>query len=299
MNKNIAIVIIAVILLGMGLVTYNEYNTPASPPFRQGPASDMNTAMSAENSTEMDAESSTNPQEATLASNTANSTAIATTPPVPASTPVSQQEPKAAPAASPASALGAPLQKPVEKPVPPTTATAPTAPATPTTAPAKAVEKPAAEPVKKAPEKVVAEKVEDPIQQALAASRKESTLPPTLVEPNKAEVAKAPAKPAANTAKIIKRISVLKVGDGITVRLDSNQSPEYNAFRLTSPERLVLDLEGAWQLRAPGVPANDLVSNVRIGDHKDGKRIVIDLKRVPSDIRYLKFGETGLDVRLR
>ncbi len=108
-----------------------------------------------------------------------------------------------------------------------------------------------------------------------------------------------PALKAAPLPKIIKRISVMKVADGTTVRFDSNQMPTYKVIRLASPERLVLDIDGIWKLRAPAIPNNALVSNVRIGEHKNGTRIVIDLKKVPADIRYLKYGETGLDVRLR
>ncbi len=182
--------------------------------------------------------------------------------------------------------------------VAPAASQAPAPLAAPSVAPTPAPITPVAPSAQLAPSTQVAEapkEVEDPVQKALEASRKESTLPLAATETAKpVEQVKKPEGP-----KVIKRITVMKVGDGTTVRLDSSQTPTYKTMRLNSPERLVIDLDGTWKLRAPGVPNNALVSNVRIGDHKDGSRIVIDLKKAPADIRYLKYGETGLDIRLR
>lgn len=68
---------------------------------------------------------------------------------------------------------------------------------------------------------------------------------------------------------------------------------------LTNPERVVVDLEGQWQIKAPGVPKNALVSNVRIGKMADKTRVVIDLNEKPTRARFVlsKDGAT-LDVRL-
>ncbi len=273
MNKNIAIVITAVILLGMALITYNEYATPVAPPFSaQGTDTEKQ-----EQIRESDAASQANvtPQSAPEKPAPIAPVAVAPAPAAPALTAPT------APAKAPLAPSTAPAPKVAEE-----TKTVPAL--TPAQAPK---ETPVEQKSSPAPVKPVAEsKVEeDPVQKALEASKKESTLPILAQEP----VKKAPV------AKVIKRITVSKVGDGTTVRLDSTVTPEYTTMRLSSPERLVIDLDGVWKLRAPGVPSNAFVSNVRIGDHKSGSRIVIDLKKAPADIRYLKYGETGLDIRIR
>ncbi len=308
MNKNIAIVITAVILLGMGLITYNEYTAPVAPPFTAKSAAEENTMPETQN-------------EASLSSPLAPKQSIAEEKKASPSAPLIAP---AAPTLKPAPAIS---PAPVDKPAPVAQAPkiAPTPPASvqeaqkkaqalaaekkaEAEAAAKAAQEKADAAAKAAQEKAKAaakqaqetaakavKPVEDPIQKALEASRKESTLPSSLTAPAKPVVQKAPVKPA----KTIKKITVMRVADGTTVRLDSSEIPQYKTMRLTSPERLVLDLDGAWKLRAPGVPPNNFVSNVRIGDHKEGTRIVIDLKKVPSDIRYHKYGESGLDVKFR
>ncbi len=152
------------------------------------------------------------------------------------------------------------------------------------------------------------------IPEAPVNTQKEVVLPvvdPALL-PHKAEPYNAeqtsPVQPSVATEvqpapkvaeKVIRKIRITNIGDGVTVRLDTSQFPAYKAMRLSSPERLVIDLQGTWQLRAPGVPKNPFINNVRIGLHKDGSRIVIDLTKAPGSIRYLKYGESGLDIRIR
>ncbi len=307
MNKNIAIVIIAVILLGMGLITYNEYTTPAAAPVAATPVASSTVPTSQHEETHL-GENETAPntaQEKAVIENTAPATPTTsvgslTVPTIPAApkeasavkTPAAMEAPQ-----SPATPVQPVQAVAMEKPAPTAPmATTPTPP--PVAVSASEKEKVAAPKAPVQPKPTAPKVVEDPVQKALAASRKESSLPAALIEPKKEVVKEAP-KAAAKLVKTIKRITVFKAGDGVTVRLDSNVVPTYKTMRLVSPERLVLDLDGTWKLRAPGVPANNLVSNVRIGDHKEGTRIVIDLKKAPSDIRYLKYGETGLDVRIR
>ncbi len=224
MNKNVAIVIVAVILLGMGLITYNEYAS-SDAPFGSPPPPTPNSAKKAEKTGEVLIPTPDTKQETDIAS-------------APTST------------------------------VPKSSDTA------------------IVNPVAKEEKEII-----DPVILPKEAEPYKAELPPE--QPEKKE----PQKKAAE--KVIKKITVANIGDGVTVRLDSSEMPSYNTIRLTSPERLVVDLNGTWKLRAPGVPKNPFVSNVRIGLHKDGTRIVIDLKKVPSAIRYLKYEEHGLDIRLR
>ncbi len=298
MNKNIAIVITAVILLGMGLVTYNEYTTPVAPPLNAENNTAENTLSEEKNDTSLSSSHEENQNVAMEKVKSQNPVA----PMIPAA-----PAPKPTPTAAPTLAVKAP---PAVAPTQaPKVAPAPVEEAQKKAEALLAEKKEEAAAAAKAAQakidasaksaqntanKVVnsAKPAEDPVQKALEASRKESTLPVALTKPSE-------QKTAPKVAKTIKKITVIRAGDGTTVRLDSSEVPQYKTMRLTSPERLVLDLDGTWKLRAPGVPPNNFVSNVRIGDHKEGTRIVIDLKKIPGDIRYLKYGETGLDVRIR
>ena len=69
-------------------------------------------------------------------------------------------------------------------------------------------------------------------------------------------------------------------------------------MQLSGPDRLVIDLDGKWQVKAPGVPKNPAVSNVRLGKDSDKTRIVIDLSgKVQPKFTLSKDGHT-LDIRL-
>ncbi len=230
MNKNVAIVIVAVILLGMGLITYNEYAS-SDAPFGSPPPPTPNSAKNTEKTGEVLISSPDTKQEANT-------------------------------------------------------------PSVPTSADPKSSDTAIINPVAKEEKEVI-----DPVILPKEAEPYKAELSPT--QPEKTVVAETKLPPKKATEKVIKKITVANIGDGVTVRLDSSEMPSYNTIRLTSPERLVIDLNGTWKLRAPGVPKNPYVSNVRIGLHKDGTRIVIDLKKVPSAIRYLKYEEHGLDIRLR
>ena len=321
MNKNIAIVVIAVILLGMGLISYNEYVNPVKPI--------PHTTKKVEDSTEMNTpESNQIPQAsvntlplmnstpANQETNNTNTPALAEKVPPKEAPLVQSQNPKPQTKPSPI----APAQK--GKVEPKKNTPQPTAIPTPPIAKQHVTNTPESKNTNTSasttPVTVSQEDAnKNAIEQALAQSREKSTLPssvkqnaPTISQPVTPPTPVAPAAPVKQsvvskqqttvvTEKIIKKISVLPIGDGVTVRLDSNQMPKYRIMRLNSPERLVLDLLGQWKLRAPGVPNNKLVSNIRIGHHKEGTRIVIDLKQVPASIRYLKYGITGLDVRIK
>ncbi|MDR2820697.1 MAG: AMIN domain-containing protein [Desulfovibrio sp.] len=107
-------------------------------------------------------------------------------------------------------------------------------------------------------------------------------------------------KPGTSTAKRnISRIVVMARDTGSTVRLSGTAPISYKNMNLTNPERVVIDLSGQWEIKAPGVPANPLVTNVRIGKLPDKTRIVIDLKAKPKTTRFvLSKEEDTLDVRI-
>lgn len=121
---------------------------------------------------------------------------------------------------------------------------------------------------------------------------------PAQTEKAKAEKPKA-EKTAAPRERSISRFVVFARDKGATVRLTGNAPLRYKSMNLSNPERVVVDLEGQWQIKAPGVPGNPLVSNVRVGKMGDKTRVVIDLKEKPRTTRLVlaKDGNT-LDVRV-
>ncbi len=290
MNKNMALTIVAVVLLGMALVVYNEYTTtPPAPPIpnaqnQENTSSTELTPPAEPAATETDTQSKQD-QKQNVEQESGMPEQSAITPP---SSDIKQWE------------SNAPLAPVVPSPIAKdTTQEAP---------PAQAPELPSNSEQSSMPSAVpnIDEK-QDPTdkqvaEKTISAPIKEEQEKPKTIEPKQEVVKKTTPKPSEATksgAKEIKKITVSTVGDGVTVRIDSLQTLGYKAMRLNSPERIVLDLNGTWKVKAPGVPKNEFVSNVRIGVQKNGTRIVIDLKKAPSSIRYLKYGEVGLDVRIR
>ncbi len=262
-----ALTIVAVVLLGMALIVYNEYNTtPPAPPVPSDPMTQTNQATT-ETPTMPDTPSDEKLDQPTAEKS--DTTETATTPP-PAED-IKQWESNAplAPVAPSPIAKEQETESVEQKPE-----SIPTSAENTHTQPSKEdmpkVEKP------------------KPVQEVKQAQQ---------IDPKPAEQSTPTPKKA--TSKEIKKITIATIGDGVTVRIDSLERPDYKAMRLNAPERIVLDFNGDWKVKAPGVPKNEFVSNVRIGVQKDGTRIVIDLKKAPASIRYLKYGETGLDVRIR
>lgn len=57
-------------------------------------------------------------------------------------------------------------------------------------------------------------------------------------------------------------------------------------FRLTNPDRVVLDIEGCWFLKTPQIISNRMVKDIRSNSQKEKTRIVFDLK-VPANSSML------------
>ena len=57
-------------------------------------------------------------------------------------------------------------------------------------------------------------------------------------------------------------------------------------FRLTNPDRVVLDIEGCWVLKTPQLISNRMVKDIRSNSQKEKTRIVFDLK-VPANSSML------------
>lgn len=115
-------------------------------------------------------------------------------------------------------------------------------------------------------------------------------------EPRKKEPAPVKEKPSS-TGKSVDRFVVYARDGGATVRIVGNANISYKPMLLTGPDRVVLDLDGDWDIKAPGIPKNKLVTNIRIGKLNGKTRIVIDLNST-AKIRYtLSRDRRMLDVR--
>ena len=109
----------------------------------------------------------------------------------------------------------------------------------------------------------------------------------------------APAKAKASSAeKSVERFVVYAREDGATVRIVGNANISYKPMVLTGPDRVVVDLDGYWDIKAPGIPKNDLVTNVRIGKLNGKTRVVIDLNSSAKTRYTLSKDRRMLDVRV-
>ena len=109
----------------------------------------------------------------------------------------------------------------------------------------------------------------------------------------------APAREKASSAdKSVERFVVYAREGGATVRIVGNGNISYKPMVLTGPDRVVVDLDGDWDIKAPGIPKNDLVTNVRIGKLNGKTRIVIDLKSSAKTRYTLSKDRRMLDVRV-
>ena len=124
--------------------------------------------------------------------------------------------------------------------------------------------------------------------------------------PEKTAPAEKPA--SSNTEKAAKaapqkleitRFVVFARDKGATIRLVGTAPLNYKNMTLNNPERLVVDLDGKWLVKAPGVPKNPAVTNVRLGKMDGQTRVVIDLSGKPANVRFvLSKDKLSLDIRV-
>lgn len=210
--------------------------------------------------------------------------------PAPAAEPSpASQQPITAPAA-PSNSYTAAAQ-PVS-PVLQDAATAPAKPATAAPAPeAKPSPAPAAAPQPK--HKPAPSKAKD--------AHKAAPAPKAVPAPKPAPTTKA--APSAQNAQakggVISRIKVSPSGAGAKVHIVANSPVRYTTARMSNPDRLVIDLQGKWQVKAPGVPKNAAVSNVRLAKWEKTTRIVFDLKKKNANVHWQKTDPTQLVVEIK
>lgn len=288
MNKTIALLILGVIVLAMALIMVNQFMSPPS-----SPVAVEGTAPSAENGQ-------------------GNAFRADVAQPVPGKQPVAPapaEEPAAAAPATPhAPSLPAWAGPSVEKSplgAPPHAASVP--PAMPQAASSSALGQSPMQPAPQttpdpvAPPQAAPVETTAPTKAAPAAAAKPAPAKSTSTAAAKPAQSKAaPAAPAKPKGpKTVNRIVVSAADGGSLVRINASEAMEYKTMHLKGPDRLVVDLAGVWAVKAPGVPANKYVSNVRIGKQSDKTRIVIDLRQTPQGVNYVKRGADTLEVRIK
>lgn len=87
-------------------------------------------------------------------------------------------------------------------------------------------------------------------------------------------------------------------GSQIKLTLQGNAPMVGHYFLLGSPDRVVLDLAGNWQVSVPSVPSNRLIEAVRVGQHDDKTRIVFDMKTT-GKVALVPLNRNALELRIQ
>lgn len=142
---------------------------------------------------------------------------------------------------------------------------------------------------------------EPPAAPSVPAATETRQPPAAEVEPaapEKKEEKKAEKPAPAAKARTVTRFVVFARETGATVRIEGSSPIEYKYLPLDNPPRVAVDLIGEWTVKAPGVPKNPAVTNVRLGKLDGRTRVVIDLTG-PGKIRHiLSKDRKRLDVRI-
>lgn len=154
-------------------------------------------------------------------------------------------------------------------------------------APARQAEKAASAPAKG-----------DKAEKATPAAKPQAAAPAVQAAPTK--TAAAPATP--QTAKgdhAITSATIKFSGSTAILHLQGDAPIQYKYIVLPNPDRLALDLVGAWSVSAPAVPSNRVIEKVRVGRYGENTRIVLDLKAAPTKHEVVKSGDKGIEVRVQ
>lgn len=135
--------------------------------------------------------------------------------------------------------------------------------------------------------------------QPVAEAPARPATPPAAPEKAEKKEEKKPEKAApAAKARTVTRFVVFARETGATVRIEGSSPIDYKYLTLNNPPRVAVDLVGEWTVKAPGVPRNPAVTNVRLGKLEGRTRVVIDLSG-ESKVRYiLSKDKKRLDVRI-
>lgn len=107
-----------------------------------------------------------------------------------------------------------------------------------------------------------------------------------------------PALGAAQGLPVLRGCSVQQQGQSLRLRLELGAQVAYRSFRLTDPERVVIDLSGvsSQSPRIDPMPAGAAVARIRSAPHLDGLRVVLDLQQPCSTNMHWEGGALVLEL---
>ena len=132
----------------------------------------------------------------------------------------------------------------------------------------------------------------------------QTTQPPQSQQPQAAQTAAAETKPPQQETKPLEKFAMTAMslkaeGSDMILTLTADKRFSYKSFILTGPDRLVIDLAGAWQgIKVPGMPSNRLITKVREGKFEDSHRIVLDLKAPLAGYETKRVDDHTVTVRM-
>lgn len=129
--------------------------------------------------------------------------------------------------------------------------------------------------------------------QAAGSAAAQNTKPATAPATKPGTPATAQPTPALSdkAAHTLKNISIVFAGENMLLRIEADSAFPCKTFALTGPDRLVIDLPGAWSgMKSPSVPKNRVVKSVRLGQQPAGPRLVLDLNGPLKAHRVLRSG---------
>ncbi len=143
----------------------------------------------------------------------------------------------------------------------------------------------------------VADKTEpvSPVQEKPAATEKKT-------EPSKSTpliVTTSAPKTLAPGQKAISRTR-LEIGPrSATFRLTGVADLQGKAFALKEPDRIVVDLNGAWGINLGKTPNNTILKSVRAGNQEANTRLVFDMHRPPRSFKLVQVAPKTLELQIR
>lgn len=154
------------------------------------------------------------------------------------------------------------------------------------------------EPLQPAPVKPAPPVKKESVQSVAAPKVKESAKKPEPVKTAPAPAKSVPAKPAENALQ-----SIVFTASGNTGVLEvvAAGAFDYKVFSLKQPQRVVIDLNGNFEkLVVPSVKSNALVTGVRLARHEKSVRIVMDIAgTAPRSWDALQAKSNTLRVKLK
>lgn len=139
-----------------------------------------------------------------------------------------------------------------------------------------------------------------PPQAAAPVRARPAATPPQIAAPGRGtpQSDKQTAK-AEKDKHVITSAAIKFSGSTAILHLQGDAPIQYKYIVLSNPNRLALDLTGAWSVAAPAVPANRVIEKVRVGRYGEKTRIVLDLKAAPTMHEVVKSGERTIEVRVQ